>query len=67
MEFDMNDDTRKNTTLLDDLAKSRTAIETAPVTMKDCHRILATLKDHSCLVDRATIIRCFEFLLGRNP
>jgi hypothetical protein len=31
--------------------------------IEECHRILATLKDHSCLVDRPTIIRCFEFLL----
>jgi len=31
--------------------------------LEECHRILATLKDHSCLVDRATIIRCLAFLL----
>jgi len=31
--------------------------------LEECHRILATLKDHSCLVDRPTIIRCLAFLL----
>jgi len=33
--------------------------------LEECRRILAMLKDHSCLVDRATHIRCMEFLL--NP
>jgi len=32
--------------------------------LDECRRVLSMLKDHSCLVDRATIIRCFEFLLA---
>ena len=32
--------------------------------LEECRRVLAMLKDHSCLVDRAKIIRCFEFLLA---
>ena len=31
--------------------------------LEECRRVLAMLKDHSCLVDRATLIRCYEFLL----
>jgi hypothetical protein len=33
--------------------------------LEECRRVLAMLQDHSCIVDRATHIRCYEFLL--NP
>lgn len=31
--------------------------------LDECRRVLTMLKDHSCMVDRATHIRCYEFLL----
>ena len=48
-------------TLQEVLARERMA-PNPPVTRADCVRILASLKD-SVVVDRATVIRCLEFLM----
>ena len=51
--------------LADEFARSRAAVNQPPVTLEDCRRALAMLRDTS-VVDRATIIRCLEFLLEEH-
>jgi hypothetical protein len=51
--------------LAEEFARSRAAAIGKPVTLDDCRRVLAMLRDTS-VVDRATIIRCMEFLLDER-
>ena len=48
--------------LVDELARARSALVPAPVTVETCQRVVRMLRDKS-VVDPAMVIRCMEYLL----
>ena len=49
-------------TLIEELAAARAQLKPAPPSLEECQRVLESLKS-SKLVDKATHVRCYEFLI----